>query len=77
MIRHVSQITNRYLHDIGIAHTLHTLRHWFGTNCYRVSGRDLRATQELMGHESPASTQVYTWVDPGELAEAVGRLPAL
>lgn len=73
----VSQITNRYLHDIGIRHTLHTLRHWFATKAYVATGRDLRATQELMGHESPASTQVYTWVDPGELAEAVGRLPEL
>lgn len=39
--------------------------------------RDLRATQELLGHESPTSTQVYTWVDPGSLAAAVEGLPML
>jgi integrase/recombinase XerD len=73
----VSQVVNQYLHGLGIAHTLHTARHWFGTKTYRASGRDLRATQELMRHRASKSTEGYTWVDPGDLTATVNRLPAL
>lgn len=73
----VSHWCNRYLHGIGIGHTLHSLRHRFGTAIYQSSGRDLRATQELMRHRSPVSTALYTWVDPGHLAAAVDHLPSL
>lgn len=69
----VSHAANSYLHDHGIAHTLHTCRHWFATSTYRTT-RDLRVVQELLGHASPATTQVYTWVDPGAAVEAVRSL---
>lgn len=71
----VSQMGNRYLHSLGIGHTMHSLRHWYGTETYQASGRDLRQTQQALRHRSVLSTQRYTWVDPGELAEIVGRLP--
>lgn len=54
----VSQRTNRYLHGLGIDETIHQCRHWFGTAVYRQS-RDLRLTQELMGHSSPLTTAGY------------------
>lgn len=73
----ISQRSNEYLHGIGIPDTLHSLRHWFGTNAYRASGRDLRVTQELMRHSSPVTTAGYTYVDPGEAAAAVNQLPAM
>lgn len=73
----VSRYTNEYLHGLGITHTLHTLRHWFGTNTYRASKRDLRQTQELMRHRTPVSTAIYTFVDPGEAARIVDLLPRL
>ena len=47
----VSQLANRHLHSLGLADTLHTLRHRFGTQVQRA-GRDFRVTQELMRHES-------------------------
>lgn len=71
----VSHWCNNFLHSIGISHTLHSLRHRFGTAVYRASGRDLRATQELLRHRTPVSTAMYTWVDPGDLATAVGGIP--
>lgn len=71
----VSHWCNRYLHGLGITHTLHSLRHRFGTAVYQASGRDLRATQELMRHKTPVSTAIYTWVSPGHLAATVARLP--
>lgn len=73
----VSGGANRYLHDMGITHTLHSLRHWYGTHAYQASGRDLRQTQELMRHATPSSTALYTFVDPGEGARIIDRLPAL
>ena len=68
---------NTFLHELGIPETLHQLRHWFGTNAFRVTGRDLRATQELMRHRSPVSTAGYTFVDMGESARALDQLPRL
>lgn len=73
---HVSHYSNEFLHDIGIAHTLHTLRHWFLTNAYRIS-RDLRQVQELAGHRSSATTDLYTYVDPTEAVGTVDQLPSL
>lgn len=67
---------NDFLHDVGITETLHQLRHWFGTNVYRATGRDLRATQELMRHRSIASTVGYTFVDVDEHRAALDRLPS-
>ncbi|MDQ3403550.1 MAG: tyrosine-type recombinase/integrase [Actinomycetota bacterium] len=71
----ISQLANRYLHGIGVDHSLHTCRHWFGSHAYRTTGRDLRATQELLRHRSPISTAIYTFVDPGPLVHAVAALP--
>lgn len=71
----VSRRCNAFLHGVGIPHTLHSLRHRFATQVYRASGRDLRLTQDLMRHRSPVSTALYTWVDPGEGAQAVAALP--
>lgn len=66
---------NRWLHAQGIESTMHSLRHWHGTYIYRVSGRDLRLTQEVMRHRSPVSTAVYTLIEPSESASVVAKLP--
>lgn len=68
--KHVSKLGGAYLRSLGIDATLHQLRHWFGTQTYRL-GRDLRLTQELMGHASIATTVGYTKVVVDERAVAV------
>lgn len=50
--------------------TAHKLRHRFATRAYRGSGNNLRAVQELLGHSSVATTQIYTGVDSDELRRA-------
>jgi site-specific recombinase XerD len=69
----VSQSVGRYLHSIGIDASCHCLRHTFATNIYR-STQDLRLTQELLGHSSPAVTAIYAAADTTKAAPAVMAL---
>jgi len=50
----------------------HMLRHSFASHVLQSSG-DLRAVQEMLGHASIASTQVYTHLDFQYLAQAYDR----
>lgn len=62
--------------------TLHRLRHRFATRLLLPrelggAGADIRTVQELMGHKSLASTQIYTLVTDGQRRLAIGGLPVL
>lgn len=69
----VSRKGNRYLHSLGIQPTMHTLRHFFATAVYR-SCKDLRLTQELLGHSSPQTTAIYAAADQSAASGVVGGL---
>lgn len=57
----------------GVPGQAHQLRHWYATSLLR-SGVDLRVVQELMRHESPATTAIYTHVDSAQQIAGISLL---
>ena len=56
-------------------YSVHKLRHTAATLMYQYGGVDIRALQELLGHESIATTEIYTHVSNEQVRNAVESNP--
>lgn len=76
--RTVQHIIKEYLKAVpGLndKYSTHKLRHTAATLMYQYGNVDIRALQELLGHESIATTEIYTHVDNSQVREAIENNP--
>lgn len=76
--RAVENLVKKHLQNAGLdprRYSAHKLRHTAATLLYQYGSVDLRSLQQILGHESVATTEIYTHVNNGMLQEAVDRNP--
>jgi len=73
----VCTVISKLMDRAEVDATAHQLRHWYGTEVLRAAGGNTRVAQELLRHESLATTAGYTFVDPTERRAAVLGLPGV
>lgn len=76
--RNVQDIIYKELKQAGLdtkKYSVHKLRHTAATLMYQYGNVDIRALQELLGHESISTTEIYTHVSNEQVRDAVDRNP--
>lgn len=74
----VQHIVKKFIKMSGLdpnRYSTHKLRHTAATLMYKYGKVDIRALQELLGHESIATTEIYTHLDKQQLKDAVDNNP--
>lgn len=72
--RTVQNVVKRWARRVGLPPEVspHTLRHSFATHMLD-GGADLKSVQQLLGHESLATTQIYTHISVERLRDAIQK----
>lgn len=76
--RTVQDIIYKELKQAGLdtsKYSVHKLRHTAATLMYQYGNVDIRALQELLGHESISTTEIYTHVSNNQVRNAVESNP--
>lgn len=74
----VQHIVKKFIRNAGLdphRYSTHKLRHTAATLMYKYGHVDIRALQALLGHESIATTEIYTHLDRQQLKDAVESNP--
>lgn len=72
----LSVISHEHLYGLGFATTLHSMRHTFATEAVRIT-KDLLLVRDILGHESVATTQIYTESDMSNAHAQLGEFGML
>lgn len=76
--RAIQHMIDKYLAKAGFdtnIYSTHKLRHTAATLMYKYGHVDIRALQEILGHESVSTTQIYTHIDDDRLRSAIKSNP--
>lgn len=74
----IQHMLDKYLTEAGLSgkgYSPHKLRHTAATLMYQYGHVDIRALQEILGHESVSTTQIYTHINKELLRDAVKQNP--
>lgn len=77
-VKALQDVVKKYVVRAGLDEknvSAHTLRHTSATLMYKYGKADLRSLQQILGHESVATTEIYTHVDDSQLQSAVNSNP--
>ncbi|MEG2310729.1 MAG: tyrosine recombinase XerC [Clostridia bacterium] len=76
--RMVELIVKKYITLAGLdpkKYTPHKLRHTAATLMHKYGGVDIRALQQILGHETIATTEIYTHIDSEQVRQALESNP--
>ena len=76
--RMVEIMVKQYIIEAGLdpkKYTPHKLRHTAATLMHKHAGVDIRTLQQVLGHETIATTQIYTHIDSDEVKSAIDNNP--
>lgn len=76
--RSIQNIVKKYVTLAGLDPTcisVHKLRHTAATLMYKYGHADIRSLQQILGHESIATTEIYTHIDDLQMQTAVNSNP--
>lgn len=76
--RTVEIMVKKYIEEAGLdpkKYSPHKLRHTAATLMHKHGGVDIRALQQILGHESISTTEIYTHIDSEEVKKALESNP--
>lgn len=76
--RGIEHMVEKYVTKIGLdprSYTVHTLRHTAATLMHKYGEIDIKTLQEILGHESTQTTEIYTHLDNAEIRQALSCNP--
>jgi len=74
----IQNVVKKYVIASGLdpkSISTHKLRHTAATLMYKYGRVDIRSLQQILGHESVATTEIYTHIDEHQLQSAVNSNP--